>query len=257
MIQELALDEPVRRSLAAAFSATPRVDCGIDAAIEGQMGRILADDAADPGVLAIRQGPFWYLAGNADHPAAGDLVAAIPPFSLVMPASTAWTALLERRLGDRLEAVPRVSFGADSLSVDHLASLVAGSAHRDQVHAVNADLAARLATMPDAWFDLEGYASPADFAARGIGFAVLDGDDIAGAAWSSLACRAAIEVSVFVDERHRQRGVATAVAARLVLECLGRSLRPNWDAANEESCRLAMKLGFVPAGSYLAHYVRP
>jgi GNAT superfamily N-acetyltransferase len=257
MIQELALDEPLGRALAAAFAGTPRVDCGIDAAIEGQMGRVFTDDAADPHVLAVRQGPFWYLAGAADHPAAGDLVAVIPPFSLVMPSSPGWTALLERRLGDRLEAVPRVSFRADDLSVDRLAGLVASSAHRDRLQPVDADLAARLATTPDAWFDLDGYGSPADFAARGIGFAVVDGDDVAGAAWSSLTCRAAIEVSVFVDERHRRRGVATAVAARLVLECLGRGLRPNWDAANEESCRLAAKLGFLPAGSYLARYVRP
>jgi len=257
MIRELALDEPLRRALAATFAGTPRVDCGIDAAIEGQMGRVFADDAADPHVLAVRQGPFWYLAGEAGHPAAGDLVAAIPPFSLVMPSSPAWIALLERRLGDRLEAVPRVSFRADGLSLDHLGSLVANSAHRDRLQPVDADMAARLATMPDAWFDLEGYGSPADFAARGIGFAVVDGDDVAGAAWSSLACRAAIEVSVFVDERHRRRGVATAVAARLVLECLVRSLRPSWDAANEESRRLAMKLGFLPAGSYLARYLRP
>lgn len=257
MIRKVALDEPLRRALAVAFAATPRVDCGIDAAIEGQMGQVLADDAADPHVLAIRQGPFWYLAGEAGHPAAGDLVACIPPGSLVMPSLPAWIDLLERRLGDRLEAMPRVSFRSDGLSVDHLGSLVADSAYRDGLQAVDAHIASRLAAVPDPWFDLDGYASPADFAARGIGFAVVDGDDVAGAAWSSLACRAAIEVSVFVDERHRRRGVATAVAARLVLECLGRSLRPNWDAANEASCRLAMKLGFVPAGSYLARYVRP
>jgi GNAT superfamily N-acetyltransferase len=257
MIRELPLDAPARRALAAAFAGTPRVDCGIDAAIEGQMGRVFANDPSDPRVLAVRQGPFWYLAGEAGHPAAGDLVACIPPGSLAMPSLPAWIGLLERRLGNRLEAMPRVSFQSDGLSVDHLDSLVADSPHRDRLQAVDADLASRLATLPDPWFELDGYASPADFVARGIGFAVVDGHDVAGAAWSSLVCSTAIEVSVFVDERHRRRGVATTVAARLVLESMDRGLRPNWDAANEESCRLAMKLGFVPAGSYLARYLRP
>jgi len=99
MIQELALDEPLRRALAATFAGTPRVDCGIDAAIEGQMGRVFADDAADSHVLAVRQGPFWYLAGEAGHPAAGDLVEAIPPFSLVMPSSATWPGTCAPELG--------------------------------------------------------------------------------------------------------------------------------------------------------------
>ena len=133
-----------------------------------------------------------------------------------MPSPAAWLGLLDRRLGDRLEAVPRVSFRSDSRSVDHLGSLVADSAHHDGLQAEGADLASRLATMPDPWFDLDGYASPADVAARGIGFAVVDGHEVAGAAWSSLVCSTAIEVSVFVDEGYRRRGVATTVAARLV-----------------------------------------
>ena len=48
---------------------------------------------------------------------------------------------------------------------------------------------------------------------------------------------------VYVEERHRQRGVATALCSRLLLDCLALGLRPNWDAANAESVRLARKLG--------------
>jgi hypothetical protein len=32
-------------------------------------------------------------------------------------------------------------------------------------------------------------------------------------------------------------------------------LRPNWDAANPESCRLALKKGFAFVEQYDAHYV--
>jgi len=32
-------------------------------------------------------------------------------------------------------------------------------------------------------------------------------------------------------------------------------LDPNWDAANEPSYRLAIKLGYVPTGTYVEHYV--
>jgi hypothetical protein len=48
--------------------------------------------------------------------------------------------------------------------------------------------------------------------------------------------------------------VATALSAALLLECVRRGLRPNWDAANPESCALAEKLGYTPAGSYDSYY---
>ncbi|MBN2081294.1 GNAT family N-acetyltransferase [bacterium] len=40
-----------------------------------------------------------------------------------------------------------------------------------------------------------------------------------------------------------------------VAECLARGLDPHWDAANEESCRRAEKLGYMPAGEYRAYFL--
>ena len=48
--------------------------------------------------------------------------------------------------------------------------------------------------------------------------------------------------------------MATALASQLLLDCTRRGLRPNWDAANRESCRLAKKLGFAFAEVYDAYY---
>ncbi len=104
----------------------------------------------------------------------------------------------------------------------------------------------------DADFD-----SPADFLARSLGFAALDGERLMGVAYGSLACSRGLEVSLFVDEAYRRQGVATALAGSLLLACLRLGLRPNWDAANPESCALAEKLGYTPAGSYDSYYYRP
>jgi len=78
-----------------------------------------------------------------------------------------------------------------------------------------------------------------------------------GVAYSSLVCSTGIEVSIFVDEPYRQQGIATALGSRLVLECLRQNLRPNWDAANPESCKLAKKLGFIFTETYDAYYYLP
>lgn len=75
-----------------------------------------------------------------------------------------------------------------------------------------------------------------------------------GVAYSSLVCSQGIEVSIYVEEAYRRQGVATALGSRLLLECLTYNLRPNWDAANPESVKLAKKLGYLYLESYDAYY---
>ena len=75
-----------------------------------------------------------------------------------------------------------------------------------------------------------------------------------GAAYSSLVSSQGIEVSLFVEEAYRRQGAATAMCCKLLLDCLTYNLRPNWDAANQESVKLAEKLGFVYLDSYDAFY---
>jgi GNAT superfamily N-acetyltransferase len=252
VIAELPLDPEVRARLAELFRRVPRVDCGIDAVLEGPAGRALVDDAARPQAAALAVGPFWYLAGNPALPAAPALLDRIPPYSLVMPSGPGWEALADEHLGDRLEPTPRMSFTPDELAPAHLDALVAASPHRDRLHPLDAAVAAD----PAGWFDLDGFVSPADFAARGFGFAVIEGEAVLGAAWTSLAWSRGVEVSVFVEPAQRRQGIATAVAGALVRESLARGLRPSWDAANPESCLLAERLGYVRTGTYLARFVR-
>ena len=62
-------------------------------------------------------------------------------------------------------------------------------------------------------------------------------------------------MSLYVDEPYRRKGMATALSAHLLRWCLEHGADPHWDAANPESCALAIKLGYKSAGSYLAHYL--
>jgi L-amino acid N-acyltransferase YncA len=75
-----------------------------------------------------------------------------------------------------------------------------------------------------------------------------------GIAYSSLVYSQGIEVSIYVAETHRRQGIATSLAASLLLACLQRRLHPNWDAANPESVKLAEKLGYHHTGSYEAYF---
>jgi GNAT superfamily N-acetyltransferase len=214
------------------------------------MGRAYVDDPERPTAWRITVGPFWYFAGDAGGPGGRTLLADFPPYNLLMPSPPEWTDAAREKFGDRLVTFPRYSFAAESLSEAHLVGLLDRSPHRDRVRRVDADLLAR----PDNYVETEDFDSPADFLNRGIGYTLLEDDKPVGAAYSSLVCSRGIEVSLFVDEPYRRRGIATAISAALLLECARRGLRPNWDAANLESCVLAEKLGYTPGGSYESYY---
>lgn len=254
---ELELTRANRLRLARAFRHNPRVDYAIDCVLEAQMGQAFVDDLDRPTAYRITIGPFWYFAGDADSPGGRALLAEWPAYNLLMPSPPAWAAAARATLGDRLVSFSRYSFLADGLSEGHLAAVIDGSPQRDRVVAADATLLARAAEGVETFIDLADFDSPDDFVARGLGYVALDGERVMGAAYSSLVCSRGIEVSLYVDEPYRRQGVATALAARLLLECLRQGRRPNWDAANPESCALAEKLGYVAGGSYDSYFYRP
>ena len=221
------------------------------------MGQAFMDDPDRPTAYRITIGPFWYFAGDADGPGGRALLAEWPAYNLLMPSPPAWAAAAGELFGARLVAFPRYSFSADELNERHLAAVVAASPLRERVVAVDAALLARAAEGVETFIDLADFDSPDDFVARGLGYVALDGERVMGAAYSSLVCSRGIEVSLYVDEPYRRQGVATAIAGRLLLECVRQGRRPNWDAANLESCALAEKLGYVASGSYDSYFSRP
>jgi predicted GNAT family acetyltransferase len=89
-----------------------------------------------------------------------------------------------------------------------------------------------------------------DFVTRGFGFCILQDRRIVSAATTFAICAKSIEIQVSTREKHRGKGLATAVSAQLLLHSLETGLDPNWDADNLRSARLAKRLGYTPQGSY-------
>ena len=90
--------------------------------------------------------------------------------------------------------------------------------------------------------------SPEAFAAAGIGFAAVTQGRVACAATSYAACPGHLEVAIATRAAYRGRGLAMTVSARLLLHCLEAGIRPHWNASNPVSQRLALRLGYRPAG---------
>jgi GNAT superfamily N-acetyltransferase len=255
MLHELEPTRANRLRVAAAFRHSKRVDYSIDCVVEGQMGRVFVDSPNEPAAFCIATGPFRYFAGDARNPGALEMVRSLEPRCLLMPSPLEWVDLAREVYSGRLADFTRYSFSPDRLSADHLRGLLNGTKYRDSIAPVTADRVASIVRQGEDYLDISEFDSPQDFEERGLGYAVLAGDEAIGTAYSALVCSRGIEISIYVGDQYRRHGVATALACRLLLECLGRGLRPNWDAANPESYKLARKLGFEFVETYDAYYV--
>ena len=60
-----------------------------------------------------------------------------------------------------------------------------------------------------------------------------------------------------IDTEHRRMGLATVVSAALMIHALENGLVPHWDAANEASVGLALKLGYTNPEPWEAYYLKP
>lgn len=251
---EIPLTKPNRIMLASAFRHTPRVDLGIDCAIEGQMGKAFVDRIENPTAFAIEQSSFFlYFAGDARGAGGSAMIRHLPPRRLLMPSSPEWLESVQEIHGAKLVKENRYSFSLEILSAARLQHLLDHSPVGGAVERMNAAMARH----PSNPADLSDFESVEDFLARGIGYGVMQNDTVIGVAYSSLICSQGIEVSIFVAPEHRRKGIATALASHLLKWSLERNLDPHWDAANPESCKLAEKLGYLPTETYAAYYLQP
>jgi len=254
MDQELELTKGNRLRVARAFRLSKRVDFSIECAIEGQLGKVLVDNLSHPTAYCIRVGPFGYFAGEARSAGGYQLMQSFPAYHLLMPSPAAWLEIAQEIYGVHLKSFPRYSFSSTQLSPEHLTQLLERSPFRERIIPVSLDLAMEATERPEGYLDLSDFDSVSDFVERGFGYTLLADGKTVGVAYSSLVCSQGIEVSVYVEEAYRRQGAATALCSRLLLECLRHNLRPNWDAANPESIKLAQKLGYLYLESYDAYY---
>lgn len=85
---------------------------------------------------------------------------------------------------------------------------------------------------------------------NGVGYCCIYNNEIIGVASSNIFYKDGIEVNIKVKDEYRRRGIATALASKLILKCLEENKKISWDAANLWSVGLAKKLGFEYYSTY-------
>ena len=99
--------------------------------------------------------------------------------------------------------------------------------------------------------------SAQDFLEKGLGYCLLDGDEIVSTCFSAFAGGGEREIGVDTHPDYRRRGFATLTASAFVSHCLENGWEPGWEcwADNEPSVELAGKLDFERGVDYAVYFV--
>ena len=226
--------------------------------LQGLMGEAYAEEETPPACAQLLLGDFCFFGGDARAAGAAELAGHIPRWLLAVPPDAAWEALIEQRNPGRFERVERYAFEKDPSAFDraYLARLAAVPAGYQELP-IGRELYEQLKAKEWSRDLVSQFPTWEDYRANAVGTAALCADEPVCGASTYAYYEGGIEIEIDTAPEHRQRGLATACAARLILPCLDRGLYPSWDAANPTSAALAEKLGYRPAGAYVTYAVTP
>ena len=222
--------------------------------LEGQTGNAYADHKEKPSfaVLTLSDVPVIFLGGDATHPLAFDYLNKLPHLTQIFINSPDFIPIAYEAQPGKIVERERWGFAADNLDVAKLQELQSKIPSNYTLKRIDLSLAKRLDDRKNEFANLHGSAfkSAEDFVENGIGYCALKGDELACVGSSFVRCREGIEIQIDTNPKHRGNGLATAVAASLMLYCIENNLEPGWDAATPISASLAKKLGYTPIGEY-------
>jgi GNAT superfamily N-acetyltransferase len=242
----------VPERIRAFFGGSPELHAVIESVLEGRLGRATA--AGDAARLSI--GCYEIFGGDPSSPSARTLVAeAARPRELVYGNDADWRRVILDVHGDAVVDRPMHDYDPAGINVDSLRRLESSLPSGFSLHAFDPDLSDQL----DAELEphaLQTFDGARDFLEHGLGFAAVHEGRLACAATSYARSSRSVEVAIATRTAFRGRGLAAATAARLIRECVTQRLVPGWSASNPVSQRLALRLGFRPAGVCEVLYLR-
>lgn len=227
---------------------------------DGEFGVAWTDNILQPTCAAVFSGDFCFFAGNHQSPHARELLAYLPEgatFAIYVPENDSWAELFKEVWTGKYAVWNRFAIKkeGDIFDRETLAGYVQNLATPFTLKRIDAELYEKTASSPLFRDFVSNFNGKEDFLRRGIGFVALNGGTIVGGASSYTMYHGGIEIEVDTDEKYRQKGIATACAAKLILHCLENGLYPSWDAANMISVRLAEKLGYHFDYEYIVYAV--
>ncbi len=220
------------------------------------MGEAFVDNAEQPQAAIVHVNCFAFAAGKPSKQLVQDWYEEkVNSFAIITAREDAWNEVFEAVGKDKCRRVERYAIKKekDCFDAERLNCFVEQLDAKYEIKPIDETIYNECKKQDWSVDFVQGYKTYDEYQKYGLGFVVFcDGEPVAGAS-SYSGYLGGIEVEVDTKEEYRRRGLATACAAKLILECLKRGLYPSWDAQNRWSVALAEKLGYHYSHTYIAY----
>ena len=246
MIYELTDTEKARR-LFEGWEETIVYSC-----LQKTMGKIYVTDLKSPVSAMAYAGCFAFYAGVPDR----ELVRKKPDgFVIMTPQNEEWAACIEACFPDARKNIRYAIKKNTRFDTSHLQQIVRQLPDGYELAEIDEDLYDQCLENPVTSDFVSSFDNREHYLDMGRGIVVLKDGKIVSGASSYTRYREGIEIEVDTVPEERQKGLAAAACAALILRCLEEGLYPSWDAQNKISVRLAEKLGYEPDHEYPVYEV--
>ena len=211
--------------------------------LQETMGDAFVDDINNPKFAILKVKKYCFISGDVEKETLKNIIdesfkdcIIIPSDNLIKPIEKIYADSIVKKL--RYSIKKDVDFDVPKL--EELANSLQG---KYELVKINEKLGDRIKS--ERFINITD-----DYENYGIGYCCMHNNEIIGVASSNIFYKDGIEVNIRVKEEYRRQGIATAMAASLILECLRKNKEVSWDASNLNSLGLAKKLGFEYDSAY-------
>ena len=246
-----------RSKLRPLFDSHTRGRAIIFPALDQGRGNVWVNSLETPTVARLQIAMINAVTGDSKSPDAEELIQMIEPLQLVFGPNDEWTQIIKRQWGNRLGVQQRALFSPDTLDLNHLRNLRNQLPKGYILERMDLETIKRVDKRQAMHIPMF-FGSSEDFYKMGIAFCIKYDDDVVciASTFTPFTDEFEIEVSTS-DPDHRRKGLATVASAALMVHALENGLVPHWDAANEPSIHLALKLGYTNPDHWEAYYLKP
>ncbi|MBY8998615.1 MAG: GNAT family N-acetyltransferase [Candidatus Thorarchaeota archaeon] len=239
------------------FDSHTRARAVIFPALDQGRGTVWTNSTEKPTVARLQLAIINVVTGDAASPDAEEIIRMIEPMQIVFGPDDEWARIIKDLWGERLGIQQRTLLSPESLDIDHLRHLQDQLPEGYQLERGDLETIRRI-DKRRAMHIPTFFGNSEDFHKMGLAYCIKYKGEVVSMASTFTPFTDMFEIQVdTLDTDHRRKGLATVVSAALVVHALENGMIPHWDATNEASIHLALKLGYTNPVHWDAYYLKP
>ena len=211
--------------------------------LDGTMGKAYVDNVSNPNFAILIVRKYCFMSGNIEKENLYELINNKLKQYIIIPSDNL-KIVIEEIYKDNINKLERYSIKKNPVfDKKKLQEYITKMPEEYSIQEIDKNVAERIKE--------EKFINITDnYEKSGVGYYCIYNNEIIGVTSSNIFYKDGIEVNIKVKDEYRRKGIATALASKLILKCLDENKKISWDAANLWSVGLAEKLGFEYDSTY-------